>query len=171
VFPLFSGNFLARSVVKFHTYVVDVALCFYLSWIYRCFPSSWIVLSAFRCVFWLDSCFVYGTMSRSDILALCSDRPAAPAAAVCARLRELGIWALRRPVRYAHAVRVVRRRGCRAGRRVNTICTSRPLSAAPRPKSEPGSTVPLSCSSCFDTTSTVTITDSSYYVMTFILTV
>jgi hypothetical protein len=75
------------------------------------FPSSWIVFSAFCCVFWLDSCFVYGTMSPSDILAHCSDRPAAPAADVCARLRELGIWAPRRPVRFAHAVCVVRRLG------------------------------------------------------------
>jgi hypothetical protein len=41
---------------------------------------------------------------------------------------------------------------------------SRPLSAAPRPNSEPGSTVPLSCSRCFDTTSTVTTTDSGNYV-------
>jgi hypothetical protein len=48
--------------------------------------------------------------------------------------------------------------------RINTICMSRPLSAAPRPNSEPGSTVPLSCSSCFDTTSTVTTTDSGIYV-------
>jgi hypothetical protein len=35
--------FFARSVVKFHTYVVDVASCFYLSWSYRRFPSSSIV--------------------------------------------------------------------------------------------------------------------------------
>ena len=84
-------DFPARSVVKLHTYVVDVASYFYLSWIYCRFPSSWIVFSAFCCIFWLDLCFVYGTMSPSDIHAHCSDRPAAPAAVVCARLRDLGI--------------------------------------------------------------------------------
>ena len=103
-------------------------------------------------------------MSRSDILALCSDWPTASAAAVCARLRELGIWAPCRPIRSADAVRVVRRRGCRAGRRVNTFRLSRPLSAAPRPSSEPGNTVPLSRPSCFDITATVTTTDCGNHV-------
>ena len=160
----FFRDFPARSVVKFHTYVVIVASCFYFSWIYCCFPSSRFVFDAFCYVFWLESCFVYVTMSRSDILALCSDWPTASAAAVCARLRELGIWAPCRPIRSADAVRVVRRRGCRAGRRVNTFRLSRPLSAAPRPSSEPGNTVPLSRPSCFDITATVTTTDSGNHV-------
>jgi hypothetical protein len=82
LFLVLFRDFPARSVVKFHTYVVDVASCFYLPWIYRRFPSSWIV---FCCVFWLDLCFVYGTMSPSDILA--------PSSAV-GRLHRLRMFAL-----------------------------------------------------------------------------
>jgi Endonuclease/Exonuclease/phosphatase family len=87
-FFVFFRDFPARSVVRFHNYVVDVASCFYLSWIYCRFPSAG---------------------------------------------------------------------GC-----VNTICMSRPLAAAPLILNRKHSSAQLL--DLFDTTSTVTTTDSSNYV-------
>jgi hypothetical protein len=124
-------DFPARSVVKFHTYVVDVASCFYLSWIYRRFPSSRIVFSAFCYVFWpcpLRTFLHFVPIGQLRMFAL-----------VCENLVYgllVAPYVLLKLFAYSSSPWL------RAGRRVNTICMSRLLSAdgiCGRPPSRPRS--------------------------------